>query len=237
MRWRPDSPSIYLPNSGQIDLNAIGVEAGQTNNSQTALNDAAVRDLIGKAADAQNAMSEYYGASSSVVDITSEACVGSEWSSGTTLPQSSNGVSGLGSGWGELSAWEGGGMYGLLNKTAGKAGSLFVVGTTYIATWTVQVKGDDSRNNGCYFGLHYDSNISRGHIGYQNHAYYRRSETVAKLWLQNTIGGMPTSWTTVSGTTEFTPTELYDTGAGIQLYSGGYGRIWARNYSIVVTKK
>jgi len=64
VRWRPDSPSIYLPNSGQIDLNAIGVEAGQANNSQTALNDAAVRDMIGKGANAQNAMSEYYGASS-----------------------------------------------------------------------------------------------------------------------------------------------------------------------------
>jgi hypothetical protein len=64
VRWRPDSPSIYLPNSGQIDLNAIGVEAGQANNSQTALNDAAVRDMIGKASGAQNAMDEYYGASS-----------------------------------------------------------------------------------------------------------------------------------------------------------------------------
>ena len=64
MRWRPEAPSIYLPNSGQIDLNAIGVEAGQANNSQTALNDAAVRDMIGKGANAQNAMSEYYGASS-----------------------------------------------------------------------------------------------------------------------------------------------------------------------------
>jgi hypothetical protein len=64
VRLRPDSPSIYLPNSGQIDLNAIGVEAGQANNSQTALNDAAVRDMIGKASGAQNAMSEYYGASS-----------------------------------------------------------------------------------------------------------------------------------------------------------------------------
>ena len=64
MRWRPEAPSIYLPDFGQIDLNAIGVEAGQANNSQTALNDAAVRDMIGKAGAAQNAMSEYYGASS-----------------------------------------------------------------------------------------------------------------------------------------------------------------------------
>lgn len=64
MRWRPEAPSIYLPPSGQIDLNAIGVEAGQANNSQTALNDAAVRDMIGKASGAQNAMSEYYNASS-----------------------------------------------------------------------------------------------------------------------------------------------------------------------------
>jgi len=70
VRLRPEAPSIYLPDSGQIDLNAIGVEAGQANNSQTALNDAAVRDMIGKASGAQNAMNEYYGASSSdAVDV------------------------------------------------------------------------------------------------------------------------------------------------------------------------
>ena len=63
MRWRPEAPSIYLPNSGQIDLNAIGVEAGQSNSSQTGLNDSAVRNMISKASGAQNAMNEYYGVS------------------------------------------------------------------------------------------------------------------------------------------------------------------------------
>lgn len=77
MRWRPEAPSIYLPTSGQIDLNAIGVEAGQANNSQTTLNDAAVRDMIGKASGAQNAMSEYYGASSS--DAVDSESFGSDW--------------------------------------------------------------------------------------------------------------------------------------------------------------
>ena len=66
MRFRGNSPEVFsLPLSGQIDLNAIGVEAGQNNNSQTGLEDAAVRGLIGKASGAQNALSEYYGATSS----------------------------------------------------------------------------------------------------------------------------------------------------------------------------
>jgi hypothetical protein len=87
VRLRPDSPSIYLPDSGQIDLNAIGVEAGQANNSQTALNDAAVRDMIGKAANAQNAMSEYYGASSS--DAVDSYVFGLDWSMALTNQPSS----------------------------------------------------------------------------------------------------------------------------------------------------
>lgn len=61
MRWRPDSPSIYLPDSGQIDLNAIGVEAGRTDQGQTGLNSGDVRNLLGKASGEQNAMNEYYG--------------------------------------------------------------------------------------------------------------------------------------------------------------------------------
>ena len=66
MRFKGNSPEVFdLPLSGQIDLNAIGVEAGQNNNSQTGLEDAAVRDLIGKGSGAQNALSEYYGATSS----------------------------------------------------------------------------------------------------------------------------------------------------------------------------
>jgi hypothetical protein len=61
VRWRPDSPSIYLPDSGQIDLNAIGVEAGRPDQEQTGLNSGDVRNLIGKASGEQNAMNEYYG--------------------------------------------------------------------------------------------------------------------------------------------------------------------------------
>ena len=89
MRWRPDSPSIYLPNSGQIDLNAIGVEGGQANNSKTGLNDPAVRGLINKSSGAQNAMSEYYGASSGPnigfgTMVYSEHAMRDQWSQGST---------------------------------------------------------------------------------------------------------------------------------------------------------
>ena len=52
-----------LPSSGQISLNQIHVEAGGSSSSQAALNDADIRDMIGKGSGASNAFSEYYGVS------------------------------------------------------------------------------------------------------------------------------------------------------------------------------
>lgn len=66
MSWTPNTGQLYqLPASGQIDLNAIGVESGQGDTSKTEINDSSVRGLIGKASATQMAMSEWYGASSS----------------------------------------------------------------------------------------------------------------------------------------------------------------------------
>jgi hypothetical protein len=75
--------STYLPDSGEINLNNIGIEAGQVDMSQTSMNDADVRDLIGKASGTQMAMSEWYGASAgppSLISIPSDEAVYSEWS-------------------------------------------------------------------------------------------------------------------------------------------------------------
>ena len=58
---------MALPTSGQIDLNAIHVEAGGTTQTEVSLNDSVVRGLISKDASSQNAFSEYYGASSSAI--------------------------------------------------------------------------------------------------------------------------------------------------------------------------
>ena len=55
---------MAVTSSGEITLNEIHVEAGGTTATQGALNDADIRGLIGKASGAQNAMNEYYGASS-----------------------------------------------------------------------------------------------------------------------------------------------------------------------------
>jgi hypothetical protein len=235
VRWRPDRPSIYLPNSGQIDLNAIGVEAGQANNSQTALNDAAVRDMIGKSSGAQNAMNEYYGASSSLIDITAEACVASEWGSGTTNSEPGSAANGDGPGWGEIMVNNSGGMYACMVKAAGKSGNVLVKDERYVATWTVQVYGTDDRNLGCFFGVQYGCDLSRGHLGYQRMFFYRKGGEMAKLWEQNTIGGMPTSWVTKSGVTEFTCD--WTGPCGIQFYSGQNGATFFRNYSISISKK
>ena len=52
-----------LPSSGQITINQIHVEAGGGSGSQAAINDADIRDMIGKGSTAQNAFNEYYGVS------------------------------------------------------------------------------------------------------------------------------------------------------------------------------
>lgn len=55
---------MVLQTSGQISLDDIHVEAGGTTGSLVSINDSDVRNLIAKTAGAQNAFSEYYGASS-----------------------------------------------------------------------------------------------------------------------------------------------------------------------------
>ena len=53
-----------LTSSGQIDLNAMHVEAGGTSGTECSLNDTDIRGMIDKASGAQMAFNEWYGASS-----------------------------------------------------------------------------------------------------------------------------------------------------------------------------
>ena len=52
-----------LPSSGQITINQIHVEAGGGSGSQAAINDADIRDMIGKSSGAENRFNDYYGVS------------------------------------------------------------------------------------------------------------------------------------------------------------------------------
>jgi hypothetical protein len=54
---------MALQTSGAISLNDIHVEAGGTTGTSASINDADIRDLIGKASGAQSSFSEFYGAS------------------------------------------------------------------------------------------------------------------------------------------------------------------------------
>ena len=56
-----------LTSSGQIDLNAMHVEAGGTTGTECTLNDTDIRGMISKASGAQMAFNEWYGASSYTV--------------------------------------------------------------------------------------------------------------------------------------------------------------------------
>ena len=55
---------MALPSSGQLTLNQIHIEAGGSSGTQVTLNDSDVRGLISKGDGSQNAINEYYGASS-----------------------------------------------------------------------------------------------------------------------------------------------------------------------------
>lgn len=55
---------MALPTSGQLDFNAIHVEAGGTSGTACTINDTDIRDLIGKGSGAAMNIAEWYGASS-----------------------------------------------------------------------------------------------------------------------------------------------------------------------------
>ena len=57
---------MALQNSGAISLNDIHVEAGGSSGTSASINDADIRDLIGKSSGATSSFSEFYGASSSL---------------------------------------------------------------------------------------------------------------------------------------------------------------------------
>ncbi len=61
---------MALTSSGQIDLNAIHVEAGGSSGSQAAMNDSDIRAMIGKGSSSQNAFNEYYSVSASAPSAT-----------------------------------------------------------------------------------------------------------------------------------------------------------------------
>lgn len=58
---------MALTTSGQIDLNAMHVEAGGTSGTECTVNDTDIRGMISKASGAQMGFNEWYGASSETV--------------------------------------------------------------------------------------------------------------------------------------------------------------------------
>lgn len=62
-----------LPSSGQISLDEMHVEAGGTTQTQSSLNDSAIRGLINKGAGVQMSFNEWYGAAGSLYSDTINA--------------------------------------------------------------------------------------------------------------------------------------------------------------------
>ena len=65
---------MALPTSGALSLNAIHIEAGGSSGTQASLNDADIRNLIGKGSGVQMSFSEWYGASASTPNGSSITC-------------------------------------------------------------------------------------------------------------------------------------------------------------------
>ena len=64
---------MALPSSGQITLDEMHVEAGGTSQTQSSVDDSAIRDLISKGAGVQMSFNEWYGASGSLYSDTINA--------------------------------------------------------------------------------------------------------------------------------------------------------------------
>lgn len=69
---------MALQTSGAISLNDIHVEAGDPSGTSVSINNANVRDLIGKASQTQMSFNEWYGASASYLDTSSTAPYGAK---------------------------------------------------------------------------------------------------------------------------------------------------------------
>ena len=65
-----------LPGSGAISLNEIHVEAGGSSGSMASLNDADIRDMLGRGSTAQNSFNEYYGVSAAAPTATFKGHIG-----------------------------------------------------------------------------------------------------------------------------------------------------------------
>lgn len=65
---------MALPTSGALSLNAIHIEAGGASGTQASLNDADIRNLIGKGSGVQMSFSEWYGASAGTPNGSSITC-------------------------------------------------------------------------------------------------------------------------------------------------------------------
>ena len=63
---------MALQSSGQISLNDIHVELGETSGTQVSFNDADVRGLISASSESEIEMADFYGASSAPTDMTSQ---------------------------------------------------------------------------------------------------------------------------------------------------------------------
>lgn len=71
---------MTLPSSGAISLNDIHVEAGGTTGTVVSINDADIRALISAGSGSEMSFTDWYGASSAVVDIQNGALADSRLS-------------------------------------------------------------------------------------------------------------------------------------------------------------
>jgi len=120
---------MALPLSGQIDLNAIHVEAGGSSGTQCSINDADIRGLIGKASGVQMAFSEWYGASA---NWSATLTIGTQSGYGYTLYGYTNSIPSI-SNMGSLSDTTddnlgGATIYGLYSSTVNSYSVLLRVG-------------------------------------------------------------------------------------------------------------
>ena len=216
-----------LPGSGQISLNQIHGEAGGASGVQCSINDADIRDMIGKGSGVTASFADYHGATSAYLKIPGDPAVFGEWRNDRN--QSYGSVSSMGSDW----SWSMGASSS--SKTIGTQLSSALLGTgTYTCDYDITVNSG-SEGMGVYLSWAQYKNAGNQLTGFGNYGQSATQETqiiTCSTWpspskASNQNGTMTQFASNTGGTGRASGSFQFTLGTNVQYQIG----IWAQGFA------